>query len=156
PLAINELVAETSQLLEVAISKKVTLRYNFEQNLPRFEGDATQVRQVMMNLITNASEAIGDRPGSVTLTTGRLTCNREYPDGAARVPDGMRDANGREGPYIFVEVADDGCGMTPETISRIFEPFFTTKFAGRGLGLSALLGIVHGHAGAIAIQSAIG
>ncbi len=156
PVAINDLVAETSELLQVAISQKVTLCYNFQPNLPRFDADATQVRRVVMNLITNAAEAIGERHGSVTLTTGTMMCDRAYLDGPAIVRDGLHDANRREGEYVFLSVADDGCGMTPETLGRIFEPFFTTKFAGRGLGLSALLGIVHGHAGAVAIESAVG
>ena len=156
PLAISEVVAEMSQLLEVAISKKVTLRCKFEKSLPRFDGDATQVRQVVMNLITNASEAIGDQIGSVTLTTGAMLCDRAYLDGPAIVRDRLHGSTRREGKYVFLSVADTGCGMTPETIGRIFEPFFTTKFTGRGLGLSALLGIVHGHSGAIEIHSEVG
>ena len=156
PLALSELVAEMSQLLRVAISKKVVLRCSFAEGLPSFDGDATQVRQVVMNLITNASEAIGDQTGQIQLTTSAMVCDRAYLDGRAIVRDRLHGAPLREGRYVFLEVADTGCGMTPETIERIFEPFFTTKFTGRGLGLSALLGIVHGHSGAIEIRSEVG
>ena len=155
-LAINELVAEMVQLLGVAISKKATLRCSLESGMPLFEGDATQVRRVIMNLITNASEAISDEPGIVTLTTGAMHCDRAYLDRPTIVRDHVHGATLREGTYVFLEVADTGCGMSPATLARIFEPFFTTKFAGRGLGLSALLGIVHGHAGAIDLRSEVG
>jgi PAS domain S-box-containing protein len=155
-LGISDLVAEMSQLLEVAISKKVEIRSTLEAGLPEFDGDATQVRQIVMNLITNASEAIGDATGVVTLTTGAMFCDRAYLDGDAIVRDRRHGALRSEGMYVFLEVADTGCGMTPATIGRIFEPFFTTKFTGRGLGLSALLGIVDGHAGAISIRSEVG
>ena len=142
-----------SQLLEVTLSKRVRLESHFAKDLPRFDGDATQVRQVVMNLITNASEAIGDEEGVVRLTTGTMMCDRACLDGPAVVRDCRHGAVLREGRYVYLEVSDTGCGMTSETIGRIFEPFFTTKFTGRGLGLSALLGIVHSHAGAIEIRS---
>ncbi len=156
PIALSDLVAEMSQLLEVAISKKVVLRRRLGAGLPRFMGDATQLRQVVMNLITNASESIGDGAGEVTLSTGVTTCDRAFLDGATIVEDGLQGPPRAEGDYVFLEVADTGCGMTRETIRRMFEPFFTTKFTGRGLGMSASLGIVHGHRGVISIRSELG
>ena len=110
--------------------------------------DATQIRQVVMNLITNASEAIGDREGTITLRTGAMSCDRDY--FADAIGDSERHVPGR---YVFLEVSDTGVGMDAETLARIFDPFFSTKFAGRGLGLAAVLGIVRGHKGALKVSS---
>jgi len=153
PIALGKLVEEMAHLLEVSISKKAVLKFNFAQNLPVFDGDATQIRQIIMNLITNASEAIGDKSGVIALSTGAMNCGRDYLDGVNEV---MRASLGEplpEGAYVYLEVADTGCGMNANTISKIFDPFFTTKFTGRGLGMSAMLGIVRGHHGAIKIYS---
>jgi PAS domain S-box-containing protein len=147
---LDELVNEMVHLLEVSISKKVVLKYNFAENLPPFDGDATQIRQVIMNLITNASEAIGDKSGIIALSTGAMECDRAYLDEALHT--GL-DEPMPEGAYTFLEVADTGCGMEREAIEKIFDPFFTTKFAGRGLGMSAVLGIMRGHKGAIRVYS---
>jgi len=112
--------------------------------------DATQIRQIVMNLVINAADAIGVRPGTVTLRTGsRFVRVTEFAAWAA-------DPGLPEGDYVFLEVGDTGCGMPPETLSRIFEPFFTTKFAGRGLGLAAVRGIVRGHRGALQVTSELG
>ena len=105
------------------------------------QADATQVRQVVMNLVTNASEAIGDEEGVIRVITGLVQADRAY---LARRDVGERRPAGR---YVSLEVADTGCGMNDATRERIFEPFFTTKFTGRGLGLAAVLGIVRGHRG---------
>jgi CheY-like chemotaxis protein len=110
--------------------------------------DATQIRQVAMNLITNASEAIGDREGTISLRTGALWCDRGYFSDAI----GGSDQHA-PGPYIFFEVSDTGVGMDSAMLARIFDPFFSTKFAGRGLGLAAVLGIVRGHKGALKVSS---
>jgi CheY-like chemotaxis protein len=139
------------QLLSVSTSKKATLTQTFSADLPTVLADATQIRQVVMNLITNASEAIGDRDGTITLRTGALACDRDY----------FADAIGASeqrvpGLYAFLEVSDTGIGMDAETLARIFDPFFSTKFAGRGLGLAAVLGIVRGHKGALKVTSALG
>lgn len=144
---LNNVITEITQLLQVSIAKNAALRFNLAANLPPIEGDVTQVRQVLMNLIVNASDAIGDRQGTITLTTGTTLADREDLDSsfmARELP---------EGQYAFVEVADDGIGMDRETLARIFDPFFTTKFTGRGLGLAAVLGIVRGHGGAIKVYS---
>ncbi len=152
-IALGVLVREIAHLLEVSISKKVTLRFNLAENLPVFDGDVTQIRQVVMNLITNASEAIGDQGGIVTLTTGTMDCDRDYLDNANNVLSAGIDRPLEEGVYAYLEVTDTGCGMDKDTVSRIFDPFFTTKFTGRGLGMSAVQGIVRGHHGAIMVYS---
>ena len=147
PVGLNELVEEMAHLLEVSISKKVVLKYDFADNLPAIEADATQIRQVIMNLITNASEALGEESGTIKITTGTKKCTREFLRGiylGKELP---------EGEYLCLEVADTGCGMDEETLAKMFDPFFTTKFTGRGLGLAAALGIARGHKGAIIVSS---
>jgi CheY-like chemotaxis protein len=148
PISLNELVAEMGQLLSVSTSKKATLSHTFCGDLPSVMADATQIRQVVMNLITNASEAIGDHEGTITLRTGALSCDRDY--FADAIGDREQHVPGR---YAFIEVSDTGIGMDAATLARIFDPFFSTKFAGRGLGLAAVLGIVRGHKGALKVSS---
>jgi PAS domain S-box-containing protein len=150
---LNEFVDEMAHLLKVSTSKKAVLKFNFADNLPTFNGDATQIRQVIMNLITNASEAIDDKSGIIALSTGAMDCDRAYLDGVNEVLRAGLDEPLQEGMYVYLEVADTGCGMDRATIDKIFDPFFTTKFTGRGLGMSALLGIVRGHHGAIRVYS---
>ena len=156
PIDLGQLVSEMAHLLEVSISKKVTLTYNFADDLPAIDGDATQVRQVVMNLITNASEAIGNKNGAIALSTGVVECDRAYLDGVDETLRAGLDEPLPEGLYVCLEVADTGCGMDGETIAKVFDPFFTTKFTGRGLGMAAVLGIVRGHQGAVKIYSESG
>jgi CheY-like chemotaxis protein len=111
------------------------------------EADATQMRQIVMNLVINASEAIGDRSGVIAITTGCMDCDRGY------LKDVWLDENLSDGLYVYLEIADSGCGMDKETLSKLFDPFFTTKFTGRGLGMAAVLGIIRGHHGAIKVYS---
>jgi two-component system cell cycle sensor histidine kinase/response regulator CckA len=146
-LSLNGLVEETTHLLQISISKKAVLRFNLYPALPPIEADATQLRQVIMNLVINASEAIGEKSGVISLSTGLARVDRDYLGGTLLAPELP------EGTYVFLEVADSGCGMSPETQAKIFDPFFTTKFAGRGLGLAAVLGIMRGHKGALKIHS---
>ena len=148
-LDLNALVNEMVQLLEISVSKKADLRLNLSPRLPLIEADATQVRQVIMNLITNASEALEDRPGTITLSTSTL--DRSELD----VEPDSREADLPQGPYVCFEVTDTGCGMDDETQRQIFEPFFTTKFTGRGLGMSAVQGIIRSHNGIIRIRSTL-
>ena len=136
-----------TRLLEVSISKKVVLKYELSETLPPIEADATQLRQVVMNLVTNAAEAIGERTGLLAIRTGVMEADHTY------LSETYLDEDLPEGYYAYVEIADTGCGMDPSTQERIFDPFFTTKFTGRGLGLAATLGIVRGHKGAIKIYS---
>jgi two-component system, cell cycle sensor histidine kinase and response regulator CckA len=153
PIHAGELLSEMSHLLEVSISKHVILKYKNADNLPRFMGDASQVRQVVMNLITNASEAIGEKSGVVALSTGAMDCDRFYLDTDSDFQFTAPDEPLPEGMYVYFEVSDTGCGMDAKTNAKIFDPFFTTKFTGRGLGMSALQGIVRGHRGTIKIYS---
>lgn len=147
PLNLSSVVEDMAHLLNISVSKKAVLKFNLATELPALEGDATQVRQVIMNLITNASDALADQSGTITLTTALITCDRNYLKGT------YVDENLTEGDYIYLEVADTGCGMPPEVVSRIFDPFYTTKFTGRGLGLAAVLGIVRSHGGSIKVYT---
>ncbi len=144
---LSHVVREMGQLLEVSLSKKASRAYNLAPGLPSMHGDAAQVGQVVMNLITNASEAIGDGQGNITLTTGVTDCSAEY------LKDNLARIEAKPGRYVFLEVADTGCGMDEATRAKMFDPFFSTKFTGRGLGMSAVLGIVRGHRGAIRVYS---
>ncbi|TSK08048.1 MAG: response regulator [Geobacter sp.] len=146
-LDMTRLVQEMGQMLEVSISKKVMLRYDFAPELPPVSGDATQLRQVVLNLVLNASEAVGDANGMIVISTKRLYCDRAY------LSESWIDDRLPEGDYVVLEVSDNGCGMDREVIPRIFDPFFTTKFTGRGLGMAAVLGIVRAHHGAIKVYS---
>jgi len=156
PIHLNELVEEMAHLLEVSISKKAMLKFDFAASLPGFEGDATQIRQVIMNLITNASEALGGQSGAISIATGAMDCDRDFLDAmGAAFPTGL-DEPLPEGEYVYFEVTDTGCGMERETLERIFDPFFTTKMTGRGLGMAAALGIVRGHKGLMSVTSTAG
>ncbi len=145
-VSLPDLVRDMVQLLKAMIPKHVELHCHFREGLPSVEADPEQVRQVVMNLITNAAEAIGERPGKVV-----IKLSERY------VSDQELEHYLREGApaatYLCLEVEDDGDGMGQETLSRIFDPFFTTKFKGRGLGLAAVLGIVRTHRGAIRVES---
>jgi len=147
PVNLSDLVRDTADLLRVSIPRHVTLDLHLDPALPPILADATQIRQVVMNLLTNASEAIGDSPGTITLVTGSVHADRQYLAGA------FVDEDLPEGDYVFLDVSDTGCGMDAETQAKIFDPFFSTKFSGRGLGLAAVLGIVRGHCGAIRVYS---
>ncbi|MCX5757630.1 MAG: response regulator, partial [Candidatus Hydrogenedentes bacterium] len=147
---LSELVQEMGQMLEVSISKRTALRYNLCKSLPTIEADATQIRQVIMNLIINASEAMGDKDGMVSVTTGVMDCDQQY------LQETRFHGEPRTGRHVYLEVTDTGCGMDAVTMEKIFDPFFTTKFTGRGLGLAAVLGIVRGHRGGLKVYSEVG
>ncbi len=146
-LSLSSLVAELRPFLETSFSKKTLLRLELKDDLPRIEADARQIRQLLLNLVMNAAEAIGEREGIVSVRTGTRVLDRE-----ARAELSLGDS-APEGQIVFVEVADTGCGMDDATQKKIFEPFFSTKFTGRGLGLAAVQGIVRGHGGVIAVKS---
>jgi PAS domain S-box-containing protein len=156
PIELHEFIDEMADLLNVSISKMAVLSYDFADNLPAFDGDATQIRQIIMNLIINASDAIGDRSGVIALSTGIQYCDPDYIDSVDQNMVGSEHKPVAERMYVYIEVTDTGTGMMVEDITKIFDPFFTTKFTGRGLGLSATLGIVRGHKGAIKVHSEVG
>jgi PAS domain S-box-containing protein len=144
---LRDLVEEMAHLLKTAISKKAILNLNLERGLPPIEADPSQIRQIVMNLIINASEAIGDRSGVITVSVGATRCDEEYLR-RTELHDGLAP-----GLYVHLEVTDTGIGIDAETRERIFEPFFSTKFTGRGLGLAAVQGIVRAHKGALKVYS---
>jgi signal transduction histidine kinase/integral membrane sensor domain MASE1/CheY-like chemotaxis protein len=147
---LNRLVQETSQLLGTVISRKARLQFDCADRLPAVEVDATQIRQVLMNLVLNASEALDEQVGTIRLSTGVQSLD------AAALAEIHHSPDAVAGEYVWFEVSDNGAGMTAGTLARLFDPFFTTKFLGRGLGLSAVLGIVRGHRGALKVESAPG
>jgi len=134
-------------LLKVSISKHAALELDLPEGIPAVRANASQFRQVVMNLIINASEAIGDRPGVIRVAISRAAVSQSQLSGATDLPPG---------DYVQLNVSDTGCGMTPEVCARVFDPFFTTKFPGRGLGLAAVHGIVRLHGGSIRVASTIG
>jgi PAS domain S-box-containing protein len=149
---LSAAVAEMGSLLRSSVPKKCQLELRPATGLPAVEVDLAQLRQVVMNLVTNGAEALGDATGTVTVSTGAARCDR------AQRSECVLDATGdvADGEYAFVEVRDTGCGVAPELQGRIFDPFYSTKFAGRGLGLSAVLGIVRSHRGALCLASTPG
>jgi PAS domain S-box-containing protein len=148
--SLSALTEEMVNLLRASISKSVTLHCDFPTDLPAIEADATQIRQIVMNLITNGSEAIRGSHGVVGIRTGVVDVDEQYL-ATTFLNDGLTP-----GTYVYLEVSDNGCGMNDSTQKRIFDPFFTTKATGRGLGLAAVLGIVRGHRGAIKCYSETG
>jgi CheY-like chemotaxis protein len=147
---LSEVVEEMSHMLDVSISKRAVLNKNLARPLPAVCADVTQLRQVVMNLITNASEALGEADGAICVSTGASECAR------SQLADAYVADEFADGLHVFIEVTDTGCGMDGETQARIFDPFYTTKFTGRGLGLAAVLGIIRGHKGAIRVESTPG
>lgn len=139
---LSEVIPEMLHLIQISIPKKVELELSMAADLPLIEGDASQIQQIVMNLVLNAAEAIGHEGGVVRVSTG------------VSVGDGIDENN--PGTYVYLEVRDSGCGMDEATRGRIFDPFFTTKFAGRGLGLAAVSGIIRSHKGRMQVDSVPG
>jgi len=150
PIDLSAAVRETSSLLHSAISKRASLAMELSSELPAIAADAIQMRQVVMNLLTNASDALQDQTGRIGLRTGTMRASATY------LADCLAADGVLPGEFVYVEVSDTGAGMDAETITRIFDPFFTTRFTGRGLGLAATLGIVRGHRGALHVDSTPG
>ncbi len=147
PARLSQIVEEMAELLESTTSAKATLRLTLDPDTPAIDADVNQMRQIVLNLLANASEALDGRSGTIRLATGRVVADRSYLATYELAEDLP------EGEYVFLEVTDTGAGMDEATRARIFDPFFTTKFTGRGLGLAAVLGIVRGHRGAIRVYS---
>ncbi len=149
-LDISDLVEDITKLLEVSIAKNVVIKYQLAEQLPPIAADAAQMQQVIMNLVINASDAIGEKSGVISIATGVMFADYNY------LKSTCLDEDIPEGRHVFLEVSDTGCGMDRETRQHIFEPFFTTKFTGRGLGMSAVLGIIRGHHGTLKLYSELG
>ena len=150
PVRLPELVASMGRLLQVSVPKKCELTVAADPGVPPIAADAAQVNQVVMNLVLNGAEALGEADGRVTVRVGVAHF------GAAELVGTFPPESPAPGAFVFVEVSDTGCGMSEETKAKMFDPFFTTKFTGRGLGLAAVLGIVRAHKGAIRVDSAPG
>ncbi|MDQ6994906.1 MAG: response regulator [Mariprofundaceae bacterium] len=149
PVNISEVIQDIGQLLDVSMHKSVKLDYQLTYSIPMVEGDKAQLQQVMMNLLTNANEAIDEAlGGTIRIKTGIKALNhsdiqQSYGEWEKIQP----------GYFVYLEVRDDGCGMSEETTKKIFDPFYTTKFTGRGLGMSAILGIVRSHHGVLTLDT---
>jgi PAS domain S-box-containing protein len=147
PVNLSQLVEDSNKMLTMCVSEKATVTYNLASDLPTTLADTSQIHQVILNLVINASEALGEQSGVIAISTDAIQCNAA--DCAAFGGGGDLP----EGRYVRLEVADTGCGMDQDTMGKVFDPFFTTKFTGRGLGLAAVHGIVRGHKGAIRVFS---
>jgi len=147
-LDLSRLVTEMLKLLKFSISKHAVLRMDLGDNLPSVNGNAAQIRQVVMNLVINASEAIGEKEGVIHVTTARVSSSGNLASNSATVLP--------QGDYVQLEVSDTGCGMTETLKAKIFDPFFSTKFVGRGLGLAVVQGILRAQGGAIDVMSSPG
>src|SRR5579871_4632853 len=150
PLDLNSEITRVLALIHASVPKNVEVRFNLAKGLPTVEGDASQIQQLIMNLIINAAEAIEGNSGVVEVATAV-----EEPS-QGKLEGNLLPQNSRPGNYVVFSVTDNRCGMDEETRRKIFDPFFTTKFTGRGLGLSAVLGIVRGHKGLLTLQSTVG
>ena len=147
PVNLSKMVEEIASLLQVSIGNSVALEFALALDLPSVEADVAQMQQVVMNLVMNASDAMEDQRGVIRMETGVMQV----------VADEWHHLYGADdfcdGRYVFLDVSDNGCGMSLAVMQRVFEPFFTTKFDGHGLGMSAVLGIVRAHRGAIIVES---
>jgi PAS domain S-box-containing protein len=150
PLDLSVMVAEMLDLLRASVSEKVTVETQLPSDPPAIEGDITQLRQVLVNLVSNASEALGAEGGLVRVRTGTEQLSQ------GDLAELLGSADARPGAYVFLEVSDTGEGLAPEERDRIFEPFYSTRGSGRGRGLAAVLGIVRAHGGVIRIESKAG
>lgn len=144
---LDRLVDDLIDVLRSSVSKKVVIERRFEEGPPPVLGNPSNLRQLVMNLLLNAGEAIGDRPGTLTVRTG---CEELTPGKAEGL---LVPGDPPEGPCAVLEISDDGCGMDEETRARIFDPFFSSKRPGRGLGLAAVYGVVKRHGGALRVTS---
>ena len=150
PIDLSSIVRETESLLHVTFSKKTWFSLNLAEGLPAIKADSSQIRQVIMNLVTNASEAMGEQEGEVTLETGLVHVDEKT------LERNLAGSKATVGEYVYAKVADTGCGMDAETKARVFDPFFSTKQTGRGLGMAAVLGVVRAHRGVILCDSVVG
>ena len=149
PVELSALVADVVEMVAISIPESVRLELDLAAELPPIIADATQIRQVAMNLLLNAAEAI-PQAGEISVTTGTRRVER------SEITDGLHHQETAPGDFVFLRVEDSGDGMDEATMARIFDPFFSTKFTGRGLGLAGVLGIVRRHRGLLQVQSSPG
>ena len=155
-LDLNKILSEMLPVIRAAIPNSVKYQFEGMANLPAIKGDAAQLRQIVVSLITNAAEAMRDKDGAIRVATGLMHGDRAFLDDVLDTVRASQEEPLPVGAYVFLEVVDNGCGMDPEVQKKMFDPFFTTKFTGRGLGLAAVLGMVRGHRGTIKVRSAPG
>ena len=154
-LDLNSRIEVMWNLLESAAPVSVRVEAHLGAELPRIKVDPAQLQQVVLNLVTNAAEAVDEKGGRVILRTGRMDCDGTLLAEASMSTE-AEDPGPEPGEYVFIEVEDDGCGMSEEARHRICEPFYTTKFTGRGLGMAAVQGILRGHGGWLLVESTPG
>ena len=147
---LGELVREVGELSAVSFPGHVKLDFRLHPNLPLVRAGAPELRQVVMNFLMNSADALGEKPGTITVTSGIGQPDR-MPHAEASVEYGDPADVG-----LYVQVSDDGCGINPLVINQVFDPFFTTKFAGRGLGLAASRGILESHSASFRVESILG
>ncbi|MBV9504845.1 MAG: response regulator, partial [Acidobacteriia bacterium] len=150
PIDLSKQVGQITSLIYASVPKNVELRLSLGKDLPFIDADSSQLQQVIMNLVINAAEAVGAAGGVVQVTTGMGRVGD--PENRANMTRQVQPA----GEYVVLTVEDNGCGIDQQTKARIFDPFFTTKFTGRGLGLSAVLGIVRSHRGLLTLDTEAG
>lgn len=150
PMNVNDLVRESTEFMRAAVPRSVTLTIDLQKDLPSIDADGAQIQQIIMNLLINGAEAIGEETGVVKISTSTRWVDGEL---IRRLCADQRMAPGE---YVCLECRDTGCGIAPEALDRIFDPFYTTKFAGRGLGLATCFGIVRAHRGAMHVESSPG
>ena len=145
PFSLNQAVGELAHLLQVSAGKNHTLKLELAEKLPHVEGDLSQIRQIILNLLTNAAESMGEKSGTIHIETSVLN--------ATEIEELHPDLPSDD--YVHLVVRDEGCGMSTEVLEKMFDPFFTTKFTGRGLGLASVLGIAKNHGGKIYAESEV-
>ncbi|NOY82362.1 MAG: PAS domain S-box protein [Kiritimatiellaeota bacterium] len=150
PIDLNDVLNQTRSLLNTALAPSVVLRYELAPHIPKVRADGAQIEQLLVALVTNAAEAIGERSGYITIATGMIEVNDDFRQTM------VFPVAGQNGCHVFLRVADTGPGIQPDVLPRIFEPFFTTKFMGRGLGLASVAGIVRSHGGGIRVDNQTG
>lgn len=150
PVNLSAVCRDTAEMLRVKYPEPVSFEYEFDPELPEIGVDEVQLRQVVMNLVSNAADAVGDAPGAVRIVTGRQVCDSAF------FEDVEVDAEQPTGDYVCVSVIDSGCGMDEVTRQQVCEPFFTTKKQGHGMGMAAVMGIVRSHGGMIKVVSSVG
>ncbi len=147
---LTALVSETVQMTGRGVLRGSTAEFDLREGLPRVWGDPTQLKQVLVNLISNAAEAMAEKPGKISVRTGRCYADRAMLEGT------FLRSDAREGEYVYLEIEDTGPGIAENVLTRVFDPFFTTKFTGRGLGLAVVQGVVQRHGGAVKVTSKVG